>query len=203
MDAFSALRTKARTRRDLAIAKARDEFSATLSRIAALEQDLLGKEQSTHRTTSSRINSVIPTDQQFTIAEIMAGLEGIDPTRDWRLRTVVSHISRLRDKGIIRRIRRAKGHEPAIYARVDAKVDPLPFASKTLPEAVAEVMREAAGPLRTTEITVALLERGYRSGMTRTVLRGAIAGLMRRHKYKEVATGKWVRAAAHEKARLE
>lgn len=48
MKEFNELRARARQRRDLVINRAKVEYEETLVRIAALEQDLLGREVSTH-----------------------------------------------------------------------------------------------------------------------------------------------------------
>jgi len=66
MDAFNDLRRQAREKRDKAIHEARDAYAATLTRIAALEQDLLGRDVSSHRTIAACIDSALPTDRTFT-----------------------------------------------------------------------------------------------------------------------------------------
>jgi hypothetical protein len=114
MEAFTELRKLARDRRDRIISKARDEYAESLTRISALEQDLLGRDPSTHRTIASCINRVLPSDRPFTTVDILAGLEALDPGRVWLKRSVDSHICRLRDRGIVKRLRKAKGTEPAL-----------------------------------------------------------------------------------------
>ncbi len=47
MQALNDLRQAARDRRDKLIAKARTEYEATLSKIASIEQDLLGRNRRT------------------------------------------------------------------------------------------------------------------------------------------------------------
>ena len=49
MEAFTELRKQAREKRDQSIHKAKDEYRATLKRIAALEQDLNGQVPSSHK----------------------------------------------------------------------------------------------------------------------------------------------------------
>lgn len=49
-EALNALRKQARDRRDKAVNAARDEYAAVLTRISALEQDLLGRDVSTHKS---------------------------------------------------------------------------------------------------------------------------------------------------------
>lgn len=44
MEAFTQLRKHALAKRDKAIAAARNEYAETLTRISALEQDLLGRD---------------------------------------------------------------------------------------------------------------------------------------------------------------
>src|SRR5688572_1575424 len=100
MNEFTALRIRAREKRDKLIAEARKEYDATLVAIAALEQDLLGKVSSRHKTISACIESVIPREDSFTVGYILAGLEALDPGRVWRKRSIDSHLSRLREKGI-------------------------------------------------------------------------------------------------------
>lgn len=102
MDAFNELRRQARERREKAICEARDAYAATRARIAALEQDILGRDLSSHRTIASCIDSLLPTDRTFTTVDILAGLEALDPRRNWRKRPLDSHISRLRERGPMR-----------------------------------------------------------------------------------------------------
>ncbi len=107
MNEFIALRARARDKRDKAIAQAREEYEAALVQIATLEQDLLGKLPSKHKPMSACIESVIPNDRPFTTLDVLTSLEALDPRRVWRKRSIDNHFSRLRDKGLIRRIKRA------------------------------------------------------------------------------------------------
>ncbi len=74
MEAFTELRKRAREKCDSSIEKAKGEYKDTLTRIAALEQDLNGQVSSLHKTISSAIESVIPTDRTFTTVDVMTGL---------------------------------------------------------------------------------------------------------------------------------
>src|SRR5438105_760429 len=118
MNEFTKLRERAREKRDKAIALARSEYAATLVQIATLEQDLLGKVSTRYKRISACIESVIPRDRPFNTTDIMTALEALDPGRVWRKRAVDSHIFRLRERGLVRRMRKAKGTEPAVYVRV-------------------------------------------------------------------------------------
>lgn len=172
-EAFKQLRAQARERRDKALNRARDEYAATLVRIAELEQDLLGRDPSTHKSIASCIDTVIPTDGTFTTVDVMAALEALDPRRNWRKRSVDNHISRLRNRGIVRRVKKSQNHRPAIYARIGVEVAPLPFEDMTLPDVVAVVLKDR-GPLTQTELVVAMIEAGYQSTMAPKTLRNAV-----------------------------
>lgn len=193
MEAFIEIRKRAREKRDKAIDQARHEYAETLTRISALEQDLLGRDPSSHKTISSCINRVLPTDRTFTTVDVMCALEGLDPGKVWRKRSVDSHLSRLRERGVVRRVRKSKGTEPAIYARVGVKLEPLPFQGMTLVEVVAEVLGDQS--MSQTELVVAMLEAGYDSVQTPAALRNHVGVVLRgdRKRFRR-ASGKWVLA---------
>lgn len=176
MNDFTPLRKRALAKRDAAIAQARKEYAETLAAISALEQDLCGKESSRHKKMSVCIERCIPADREFTTLDIMAGLEALDPTRVWRMRSIHSHLSRLRDKGIIRRIKRHRNLEPAVYARNDVAVAPLPFQGMTLTQAIESILVK---PMTATAITVALLEGGWETSMARKALLNAVSVKLR------------------------
>jgi hypothetical protein len=207
---FNALRSRAKDKRDKAIAYARQEYEATLVTIAGLEQDLLGKESSRYRLISACVESVIPRDRPFSTTDIMTSLEGLDPGRTWRKRSVDNHIARLRERGpdhqlrsrphhgnhiarlrergLVRRMQKAKGTEPAIYARVGALVPALPFEDMRLVEVMRAVLTR---PMTQTELAVALLEAGYQTAMEPRALRTAVGVELRRGGFANQG-GKWV-----------
>jgi DNA-binding transcriptional ArsR family regulator len=187
---FTKLRAMAREKRDRAIKHAHSEYEATILQIAKIEQDLLGKESSRHRKISASIERCIPRDATFTVNSILKALEALDPGRVWRRRSVEHHITRLREKGIVRRIRRSKNNDGAIYALADAKIaeEPVPFGSLTLPEAARQTLTK---PMTTVEIALALLEAGYETSMDRIALRTAVSVALRKGKFKE-EDGKWM-----------
>ena len=173
----------------MAIRKARDEYAETLVRIAELEQDILGRDPASHRSIASCIESVIPDDRTFSTADIMAGLEALDPGKVWRKRSVDNHISRLRDRGLVRRVRKSKGTEPAVYARMGVSTEPLPFEDMTLPEVIVAVLGD--GAMTQTELAVAMLEAGYETTMGRKQLRDAVGVELRKGEFRKDG-GKWV-----------
>ncbi len=187
MSAFNELRKHARDKRDKAVNQARAEYADTLVKIAALEQDLLGSVPSGHKTIASSINSVLP-DEPFTTLDILARLEALDPGRVWHRRMIDHHIFRLRERGVVRRLQKAKGHELAVYVRKGVQVEPIPFDDKTLAEVAAEVL--ADGPLSQTELAIKLLDRGYRTTMTPAALRDALGVVLRKGPFKRQG-GKW------------
>ena len=189
MKEFIALRARARDKRDKAIAHAKTEYESTLVQIAALEQDLLGRESSRHKKISACVESVIPNDRPFTTVDILAGLEAIDPGRVWRKRSIDNHLSRLRDRGLVRRMRKSKGLEPALYVRVGADVAKLPFEDMTLPEVIRAVLTQ---PMTQTELVVRMLEAGYETTMSKPMLRNAVGVELRKDGFG-CEGGKWLR----------
>jgi hypothetical protein len=190
MNAFNELRKNARDKRDKVIESARNDWIATLVRIAALEQDILGRDVSTHEPISSCINRALPTDRSFTTLDILMTLEAMDPRRGWRKRAVDNHVFRLRDRGVVVRLRKARGDEPAVYALSGVEAKAEPFEGKTLIEVLAEVLGDRS--LTTTELVVDVLEAGYVTKMTPKVLRSAVGAMLRKEKGRfRQDGGKW------------
>ncbi len=153
---------------------------------------MLGREPSNHKTIAACIDSVIPTDRAFTTVDIMAALESLDPRRNWRKRSLDSHISRLRDRGIVRRVKKSQNRQPAVYVRVGVEVEPMPFEDMTLPEVVAEVLSRHQ-PMRQTDLVVAMLEAGYQTTMSPKNLRNAVGVALRKDRERFRDTdGEWV-----------
>lgn len=133
---------------------------------------------------------MIPSDRPFTVQDVVCALEALDERRVWRRRSVDNHISRLRDRGLIRRISRHKGMEGSVYVRAEAAVEPEPFDDKTMLEVAAEVL--GGGRMTQTELAVAMLEAGYRTTMKPTALRAALGVAMRHSPERFVMRGgKW------------
>ena len=103
----------------------------------------------------------------------MAGLEALDPRRVWRKRSVDSHIARLRQKGLVIRLKRSQLRLPAVYAREGVEVEASPFGDMTPKEVVAQVLDR---PMSQTELVVAMLEGGYQTSMNPKKLRDAVGG---------------------------
>ncbi|QDU31794.1 hypothetical protein ETAA8_69540 [Anatilimnocola aggregata] len=182
---FVQLRNRARERRDNAIAQIRSEYEETLATIADLEQRLLGRAIPDKATLTSAVESVIPRDEQFTIADVMRALESQDPGRVWPKASVHRHITKLRELGLIRRVRRHNVNQPAIYIRSDdAKPTP---NDKALREVIAEVVNK---PMRTAEVVAAVLETGWQTQMIPAHFRTHVKAKLRQAGFREVS-GKW------------
>lgn len=190
MKEFNELRARARDKRDRDIATIQAEYAETLVRIASIEQSLLGRGLGSHRKISARIESVIPTDRPFTTAELLASLEALDPRRIWRKHSVSNHICYLRRKGLVRRLKRAQGANPAVYVRVGVQVGPVPFEGLTLPQVIAEVLGDRR--MRQAELVVAMLDAGYSSAMSAKDFRSAVGAALRKDPQRfTFAGGKW------------
>ena len=84
---------------------------------------------------------------------------------------------RLRERGVIRRLRRHKGHHLAQYVRVGVQADEQPFDNRTMTEVIEEVL--GSRNLNQTEIAVAMLEAGYQTTMSPKRLRDAVGVKLR------------------------
>jgi hypothetical protein len=185
---FIALRTRARDKRDKAIAVARREYEAALVSIAALEQDLLGTHPTGRKNISSAIEAVIPRETTFTTVDLMAALEASDSTRNWHKRSVDWTLSRLREKGIVKRLKRASIHEPAVYVRADVNAKAVPLDDMTLLQVIGNVLTK---PMTSMEVVVAVLEAGWQTSMSRTNMRNHVVRTLKKNGFKVVA-GRWV-----------
>lgn len=187
---FAALRTRAREQRDNAIAHIRAEYQANLLQIAELEQRLLGRIDPRRVKTSAAIERVIPRDEPFTVADLMASLEGLDAGRVWPKASVHRHITKLRHLGLVRRVKRHKVNEPAVYARTDGAVK-TEAEDKNLRQVIRETVTH---PMRTAEVVVALLEGGYKTKMIPGHFRTTVIRQLRQLGLRERG-GKWAKTS--------
>lgn len=183
---FVALRARAKARRDRLVKEADEEYQANLVEIATIERNLLGKRPAKSQNVSTCINQVLPKDETFTVNDIMRRLESLDSGRYWRLRTVNSHISILRERGIVKRLSRPGGAAPARYACSGYDFDVSPIANMSLCDVIRSVL---VRPMTTVEVAVAVREAGYRTTMTdKRFLRHVVKELGRQFGQ---AGGKW------------
>ncbi|HEV2968668.1 MAG TPA: hypothetical protein VGY55_01690 [Pirellulales bacterium] len=194
MQAFHKLREIARDRRERAIVKAREEYEAILVRIAALEQDLLGRDRSTIKSIYSCVESVIPTDGPFTSGDLLLRLEALDQRRAWHKRSVDHCISTLRARGVVRRLSKSRAGAahvvaPAVYVKAGVKVDSQPFGDASLVDVLYEVLRGKS--LTLTELTVAVMEAGYVTAMKPKALRDHSGRAMRKDSRFHASGERW------------
>jgi hypothetical protein len=137
------------------------------------------------------IRAARQTYRPFSLAEIIAGLEAMDDRRDWQPSHVVSHLGRLRVLGIIRRLKRPKRGEPALYISSDAATEQgIEREEPTLKESIATILQ--AKRLMATEIVVLLLEGGYKTAMKPHKLRLVVAAVLRENPQLFTPSGdKW------------
>jgi hypothetical protein len=185
---FNELRALARDRRDKALAEIRQEYEAALLKIASLEQELTRDGRPRYRAMAASVSSVMPTDKPFTTADIMAGLKALDPLRDWRWGGIDWVIGRLKKRGIVRRLKRATSRERAIYIRAEVPIKDGAMEDTTLVAAIGRVLTR---PMTTTEVTIAVLESGYRTTMGRNNFRNHVVRQLGRG-FKQDGEGKWV-----------
>lgn len=185
---FAALRTKAREQRDKALAHIRAEYQTNLLQIAELEQRLLGKIDPRRVKTSAAIERVIPRDEAFTVADVMAALESLDAGRVWPKASVHRHITKLREIGLVRRVKRAKVNEPAVYARTDGPVK-VEAEDRNLRQVILETVTR---PMRIAEVVAAVLEAGHKTNMVPAHLRTHILRVLRQTGFRERG-GKWAK----------
>ncbi|HEX5103335.1 MAG TPA: hypothetical protein VFV87_05970 [Pirellulaceae bacterium] len=187
---FAALRAQARKRRDNELARVREEYQENLAKIADLEQRLLGRIDPKRMPLTAAVESVLPLGEPFTTTSVMRSLEALDATRVWRMASVMRHIRALRERGLVRRMKRASVHEPAQYIRTDgpAKVVPVP-RDRSLRDWLEEIVTK---PMRTAEVMQAVKESGFQTTMIAGHLRTYVKRSLREAGYREVA-GKWQR----------
>jgi hypothetical protein len=174
-DHFNALRLKARERRDEALAKVQGEYEAILAQIATLEYDLQGGRPSRREPLSASVQAAIPADEPFTIADIVGRLEGLEPGRIVRRKSVCNYIATLTERGLLRRLERHRGHAPSLYVVAGANVPARPFEGMTLAAVMREVLVE---PMNQTELTVCILEGGYHTTASKKTLRKQVGEML-------------------------
>jgi hypothetical protein len=188
MTEFFSLRAKARERRDREIAAVKEEYQRNLAQIAELEQRLLGRADPKRIRLSAAIERCIPRDEPFTITSILHALEAMDPSRVWRLASVGRHVRALRERGLVRRLKRATTQEAAQYVRSDgpAKVEPVP-KDRTMRDYIAEVLTR---PMTTAEVVMGVVAAGFKTTMRAGNLRDYVKRELRAAGFGETG-GRW------------
>ena len=121
---------------------------------------------------------MVPEDREFTSSDVLAALHALDPARDWHVRSVTNQLVRLRLAGVISRLKRAARNAPAIYIRTDKPITLPPFEDKSALEAAEQVLGDRE--MNATELTVAMLEAGFRTAMSKRMFRAELIKSLRR-----------------------
>lgn len=191
MNQFSALRTLARQNRDKAIARAQADYEQRLIVINKLERELTGNVSYRYQKLTACVEQCIPTDREFTIVDLMTALMALDDSRRWSRVGIHKHLATLRQKGLIRRLKKGRRGEPAVFVRTGVAVKERPFEDMSLSEVLAQVLADRR--MNATELTVAVLESGYETKQNRRKLRMTIGNTLRRETDKFKRQGdKWL-----------
>ena len=177
MNEFNSLRIRAREKRDRSIDLARHEYQAALHRIDELERDLVGNKHSPEMKTGECIDRVMPAGE-FTLHDVLNGLQDLDPKRAWSAKAVGNHLLKLRKRGVLQRTKRSTTGCAARYVRVETVRDKQPFEDQPLSSVLPAVLGNRK--MTVLEIAVALLESGFRTKMRRKRLTDAIYAAMLR-----------------------
>lgn len=145
MNPFVELRKQALEKRNTAIALAKSDYEQRLIQIAKLERELTGNYRR-YRKVTSCVEQVIPVDREFSTQDIMVALEALDNTRTWRKDGVDKHLSKMRQLGLIQRVRKPRNNEPAIYVRAGVATKDRPFQDMTLVDVMAHVLKDGSSP---------------------------------------------------------
>jgi len=167
MDAIKILRQRAADKRDAAIKAARDEFKRAERLLDQLAESV-GPEPPPVRTRGPNrpkpiielVESVIPRDRTWTVADLMDALKAAEPDREFQAASVRSLFPRLMERGVFRKVCRGLGGH-VYYAAPECKTNYGPLEAMNIVDAASFILEEC-GPLTATEIIVTLKERGYR-----------------------------------------
>jgi hypothetical protein len=199
MDAYDTLRDRARSKRQAAIRKAQAECRAALRKINELERKVGNggpAPDEGNRAKSARIlalaQSLIPKDQEFTLADMTAWLREAEPTRRFPIPTIRATFRRLADMGLIRPTSRGYAAEVSWMACNGQGKQDVPFAALSLPDAAERVLRDA-GPMREVELALAIQHRGCRSRDPQRRVTKSLAIALRRNNERFTCAndGRW------------
>lgn len=114
-----------------------------------------------------------------------------NPGRSIALPSVRSEFTKLIDRGIIRRVRKA-ANGCVLWAAAECEVVEEPIMAMTIPNAIAAILEER-GPLTSAEIVVGLKERGYRPETEPRVLLISVRDAFKRNRgrFARADDGRW------------
>jgi hypothetical protein len=154
MDALSALRMRARARRDAAIAIARAEYARVLRDIRVLSDD----DQAP--TAVSLIEELIP-PRPFNLYEMIGWFREVNPGSTLQVATLRQALMRLAERGVLKRMGNDRdGLLVWAPANWTGKPNDVGYV-----KAITGVLGDV-GPLKASEIAVVLRVQGYRADLT-------------------------------------
>lgn len=197
-DHYEALRRQARDKRDKIIQKAQDDYRVAVKRINALRKHVTGKarpvikpvRQPGEKTLHEVLLDVLPKDRAYTFAEARDIAFQHPLGSSYRENSVRSAMQNMVTSGILHRVGRSRGH--VLWAFKNSAVEVSPFAAKTMAQIILEVIHER-GPMRVTELTVLLKERGYRPEEPKQTTYNTILAALTRFngRFMKDAVGRW------------
>lgn len=189
MTAFDELKRQAAAKRDAAIQAAREEYRDTLRSLDGLRCKLTPK----HKRRRSgvplheRILQAIPRDSCFTVPDIESWL-GLDYSDHDLIR---STLNRMMKRGVIKRMRRSRCREVAIFAAAEYGPSANQWDDMTLIEAAETVLRDLGRPVSAVALTVELVERGYTPTTDEKAMLKSLRDAMRRKPQFRESGGQW------------
>ncbi|MBM79939.1 MAG: hypothetical protein CMJ78_05015 [Planctomycetaceae bacterium] len=144
MTAFDELKRQAAAKRDAAIREARKEYRETIRSLDGLRCKLAPKKRKRSSVPlHERILQVIPTDACFTVSDLESWL-GLNYSDHDLIR---STLYRMIKRGQIKRMRRSRCREVAMFASVEYGPSVSKWDDMTLVEAAETVLRELGRPI--------------------------------------------------------
>lgn len=199
MEPIEVLKARAMQKRDLAIAQARRIYQRDLAAIEALGNSLpvqFTPEPTAVRSdanTTSVIQSLIPPDKPFTVADMMNWLNMAQPGKKFHEPTIRTYVSRLASRGVLKRLYK-NGRNYTRWVASEAYKELGPLETKTIADLIGEVIQETGHPMRGSEIAAVLREKGYRPEAKPATINTAVNHALSRHREKRFVRemdGKW------------
>jgi hypothetical protein len=164
MDTFEQLRIEATQRRDEAITAARNEYNLTVKRINALRRQMTGQKPATLKTTDERtigerVFETLPRDRIFTVPQVVDLMHASYAGCRFKTESIRAQFPILAAKGAVRKVCRKNGQ--VWWAARELETPDSPFGAMTVADICEQLFAEL-GPMRVTEVVLAMRERGYR-----------------------------------------
>ena len=164
MDAFETLRRQAVERRDTAIKDARKKCQEVIRWVDQLERQLVPpaptKPEQKRQALCDILCGLMPTDREFTTAELFALAKKAHPHRRLSLQKVRLSLRYLEEYDRVRRTRlidaKIQWASPGFIGRVKT------WKAETCAKAAEKVLRER-GPMRVLDLLIAIRECGFRA----------------------------------------